>query len=152
MQSIYHWRDLTGTDLATGATFMPVLGTTFYCVLENISNQTLISGGSIGCVALNPVSCFTGPSDTLTYQLIGVADGQIDGGRVFPNPCNGRFEIQDMGADVDGITVFDLQGRRVANLPPSPAGFDASALMPGFYSLHWQQAGQLRQARLAVAR
>ena len=152
MQSVYHWRDLTGTDLATGATFMPVLGTTFYCVLENISNQTLISGGSIGCAALNPVSCFTGPSDTLTYQLIGVADGQIDGGRVFPNPCNERFEIQDMGADVEMITVFDLQGRRVANLPPSPAGFDATALMPGFYSLHWQQAGQLRQARLAVAR
>jgi hypothetical protein len=152
MQSTYHWRDLTGTDLATGTTFMPALGTTFYCVLENISIETLFPGGSIGCVPGSFVSCFTGPSDTLTYQLIGVADGQGNGGRVFPNPCSQRFEIAGMDADVPMISVYDQQGRQVAKLPRSAAGFDATALMPGLYWVHWQQADQGRQARLAVAR
>lgn len=95
----------------------------------------------------DPAVLVPGPSD---YDTIVVYQGSVgveigtDGlpralgfRRVFPNPTLSRTTIEfgvPSGIGPVEMGVFDVQGRRLARLTPSPIG-------PGFHSLIWDGSG-----------
>ena len=111
---------------------------------QDIARGAAIEGGA-GFQATLPglsVTTFTGEGTPAGATSTAPGPASLVVAGPFPNPSAGRVEFRldlPSGADV-GVSVFDVLGRRVAGVPPSPAPagprtltIDTSRLAPGVY-------------------
>jgi hypothetical protein len=94
------------------------------------------NGGATGAVFVDFIRFLESP-----LGLPRVADGNVAGAEIYPNPSSDQLYIRD-ASDVQAAAIFDFTGRlllRVSELP-SRASVDIRSLPPGVYFLRCTNA------------
>lgn len=84
-------------------------------------------------------------------QILGVAQNDIDGLAIYPNPVtNGTLYINTANNDTKSVQIFDVVGKRVLNATSVENNVNVSALNSGVYIVKITEAGKTATRKLVI--
>jgi hypothetical protein len=85
-----------------------------------------------------------------TGQLLSVAQSEIAGLNVYPNPTTGIFYVETALNGVKNITVYDILGKQVLNTTTSSTEINAANLNSGLYIVKITEEGKTATKKLII--
>lgn len=87
---------------------------------------------------------------TTTAQLLSVAQNEIAGLSIFPNPADDVLYIQTELNEVKNVAIFDVLGKQVVNTTTSSNEVNVSNLNSGVYIVKITEAGKTATRKLVI--
>lgn len=88
---------------------------------------------------------------TSLTEILGVAQNDIDGLSIYPNPVTGgTLYINTASNDTKSVQIFDVVGKRVVNASSVENSVNVSALNSGVYIVKITEAGKTATRKLVI--
>jgi hypothetical protein len=151
-----------GYDFATNtlkAWLNPTVATLTESTTPTLTEQPVTAITQLGAFLLRQDSATATPSITVDAlriattinELLGVAQNDIAGLRVYPNPVNnGLLYIATNSNDTKAVAIFDVLGKKVIDTTVNEQAVNVSALTSGVYIVKITEAGKTATRKLVI--